>query len=296
MNSAKRGFIFSCVLAVAATLVISSSAATIRDDAPDSAYLALGAQSDFAAVGSLVAGSFYNGSGILIAPNWVLTAAHLLLFSSTATFSISGTTYSSSAVYHDPAWNGYGTNGGDFGLVKLSTPVTNIMPATLYTGGTELGLLGTYVGFGATGTGVTGYHLPPDGNRRAFQNTIDTSFNNSAQVFGSLFINPHDPAAGTPQPLEGCVAPGDSGGGAFVQVGTQFELAGVISFVGYTNGTGNSIYGNVTGASSIPAGLPWMSSIIPDLVPEPTTIALVTTGLALGAVCLRKKRFGSMRH
>ena len=33
-----------------------------------------------------------------------------------------------------------------------------------------------------------------------------------------------------PLPLEGCVAPGDSGGGVFITIDSQDYLAGVISF------------------------------------------------------------------
>ena len=73
-------------------------------------------------------------------------------------------------------------------------------------------------------------------------------------------------------PLEGCVAPGDSGGGVFISVDSQDYLAGVISFVAATNGsTANSIYGNLSGAGRVSAALPWISSV----VPEPSTFSLL---------------------
>ena len=248
--------------------VVPASASTIRDDVSDSEYQALGALSDFASVGTLV-GSLYTGCGILIAPDWVLTAAHLLTFSTSETFTINGASYTSSSLYRDPAWNGYGTNGGDFALVHLNTPVTSVTPATLF-----------------TGTGLTGYKTL-DGNKRAFQDIIDTDFNNPTNVYGSLFINPHNPSTGTAQPLEGCVAYGDSGGGVFVQVGSQYELTGVISFVASTNGPANSYYGNYSGFSRMSSGLPWIESIVPSVVPEPPASALAI-GTSLLVLCFRR--------
>jgi len=265
--------------------VVPASASTIRDDVSDSEYQALGALSDFASVGTLV-GSLYTGCGILIAPDWVLTAAHLLTFSTSETFTINGASYTSSSLYRDPAWNGYGTNGGDFALVHLNTPVTSVTPATLFTGISELGMVGTYVGYGFTGTGLTGYKTL-DGNKRAFQDIIDTDFNNPTNVYGSLFINPHNPSTGTAQPLEGCVAYGDSGGGVFVQVGSQYELTGVISFVASTNGPANSYYGNYSGFSRMSSGLPWIESIVPSVVPEPPASALAI-GTSLLVLCFRR--------
>jgi len=250
--------------------VVPASASTIRDDVSDSEYQALGALSDFASVGTLV-GSLYTGCGILIAPDWVLTAAHLLTFSTSETFTINGASYTSSSLYRDPAWNGYGTNGGDFALVHLNTPVTSVTPATLFTGTSELGMVGTYVGYGFTGTGLTGYKTL-DGNKRAFQDIIDTDFNNPTNVYGSLFINPHNPSTGTAQPLEGCVAYGDSGGGVFVAS---------------TNGPANSYYGNYSGFSRMSSGLPWIESIVPSVVPEPPASALAI-GTSLLVLCFRR--------
>ena len=208
---------------VSTTLLPASSwSVTIRDDQPDSGYINLGASQAYASVGLFVNSWGYTGSATLIAPDWILTAAHSLDAASSGTFTINGIVYASTALFRDPGWNGNAFNGYDFGLVHLSSPVFGVTPATLYAGSAEVGLTATYVGFGFTGTGLTGWKTL-DGQRRAFQNVTDGNYGNPAILLGSDFDNPHntnDNAFGDafPLPLEGAVAPGDSGGGVFLTI------------------------------------------------------------------------------
>src|SRR5277367_2434869 len=102
--------------------------ATILDDVPDSDYVALGNDPAFAAVGTFVNSWGYTGCGILIAPNWVLTAAHLLTAASSGTFTLDGTACTSTQLFTDPGWDGNASNGSDFGLVHLSSSLTPIPP------------------------------------------------------------------------------------------------------------------------------------------------------------------------
>jgi hypothetical protein len=140
-----------------------------------------------------------------------------------------------------------------------------------------LGQTGTFVGLGFTGTGLTGSHLL-DGKKRGFQDVVDVNnpnFGNTNSVFGATFDTP---ASGNALTLEGCVAPGDSGGGVFVTDGSQYYLAGVISFVASTNGNPNSAYGNISGFDSISTAMPWIIAT----VPEPSTFTMAAAfGLAL---------------
>lgn len=265
--------------------------ATIRDDVSDSSYQALAASAAYASVGMFVSNGPYTGSGVLIAPDWVLTTAHNLLLATTGTFTVGGTSYTADQLIMNPGWNnGSVFNGYDFGLAHLTSSVQAIPPATLYTGSSEMGQTGTYVGFGATGTGLTGYQTPPDNLERAFQNVIDGSFNNPSVLLGSDFDNPNTTADNwwgdaTPLPLEGCVAPGDSGGGLFITVDSQTYLAGITAFVAATDGNANADYGDLSGAGRVSAFVPWITSTIP----EPPAAALLA-GAGLILVLVRRGR------
>jgi hypothetical protein len=265
-------------LACVSVIQLSAGAATIRHDQPDSLYLDLAAQPDFAAVGKFVNSWGYTGNATLIAPNWVLTAAHVLSAASGGTFTLNGNSYASAQMVVHPNWTGNAFNGYDLALVRLNNPVGDVTPAVLYTGNSEFGQLATYVGYGFTGTGLTGWQTL-DNQKRAFQNVIDGDFGNPAVLLGSDFDNPDNPADndfGDPEPvwLEGCVAPGDSGGGVFIYDGEEAYLAGVISFVAARDGNANADYGDVSGFGRVSPFVPWVYSV----VPEPSSATLFLAG------------------
>jgi len=280
----------SGILASTSLHPTSTRAATIRDDQPDRDYLELAASPEYAPVGIFVNSWGYTGSATLIAPDWVLTGAHNLIAASAGTFTINGISYGSTELFLNPSWqNGNPLGGYDFGLVHLSASVNGVAPATLYTGSSEFGQTAAFVGFGFTGTGLTGYRTL-DQQKRAFQNIIDGDFGNPSVLLGCDFDNPHsaaDNAFGDPTPLrlEGSVAPGDSGGGVFLTIAWQTYLAGVISFVAATDGSGNSDYGDVNGFGRVSAFTPWILSTIPE-----PSVATLLAGAGFGLLFWRQFR------
>ncbi|MEO1497309.1 MAG: trypsin-like serine protease [Planctomycetota bacterium] len=292
----------------------TAGAGVIRDDVPDSQYTGLAAAPEYESVGRLTwnetSGSFL-GSGTLIADDWVLTAAHNLDGAdgagsgvSNVTFNLGGANYGIDQFILEPTWVSLGgdtvqsnfTSGWDLALVKLSEPVVGIDPAVLYTGEGELGLVGTAVGYGATGTGSTGFDAATAGTKRAGDNVIDVVgttktpgsarflFNvNNERVLGVDFDEPGNPAAGrlgsdTPLDLEYLIAPGDSGGGLFVEADGQTLLAGVTSFGQSFDADGvNSDYGDLGGFTRVSPFVEWIEETIFLVDGGPPHDAVVST-------------------
>ncbi len=258
----------------------SVQAVTIRDDQPDTGYRDLAGNPEYASVGTFSSG--LTGCATLIAPDWVLTSAHLFIQSS-GSFTLNGATYTANQLIKHPQYvRGQELQGYDIGLAHLITPVSGVTPAIRYTASLEPVYVMTFVGFGMTGTGLTGANRA-DLMPRAFQNMADGDFGNAAVLLGSDFDNPYTTADNgfgdpTPLPLEGSVANGDSGGGVFLTVGSQTYLAGVISFVAATDGSANADYGDVTGFGRVSAFNSWIDGI----TPEPSALSLA----GLGAACV----------
>ncbi|MDQ3332665.1 MAG: trypsin-like serine protease [Planctomycetota bacterium] len=110
---------------------------------------------------------------MVIAPQWVLTAAHVVADAtenSNVRFEtdpdpedndelpLSGLFGILEIHIHENYDNGMGPAGGfDIALMKLDAEISHYSPYNLFRGGQEVGRQGTPVGFGATGDGNTGY-------------------------------------------------------------------------------------------------------------------------------------------
>lgn len=267
---------------------LASSAMTIRHDVSDTSYTSFG--NSFVGVGRIG-----GGTGTLIAPNWVITAGHVAAGSSSLTFFVNGTSYSSAAggIFVNPGYNsGDLGNGRDLALVRLNSNVAGVTPYSLYTSQDEIGKVGVGVGFGQTGNGLTG-NTGGGGTKRAGRNMID-DFADTRQLalladFDSGQSGDNVIGTATQMDLEFCVAPGDSGGALFIESGGQYRLAGVTSFLWWVDGTGNADYGDGGGwmRLSDQANRDWIQQV--SGVPEPTTMVLLGAGVAAIAARRRKR-------
>lgn len=186
-----------------------------------------------------------EGHGVLIAPLWVVTAAHAIPANSDLKrVVINGISRDVERIVMHPGHKTlprtlvdqamasgeamlivvFLASSDDIALVKLTSPVMDVAPVAIYQDDDEPSKVVKIVGKGAMGTGATG-HDPGGPNRtelrRAF-NEVTSAYN---RWFCYVFDAP--PAA---LPLEGTTGNGDSGGPVLIQVGDQWSLAGLASW------------------------------------------------------------------
>ncbi|MCE5266998.1 MAG: trypsin-like serine protease [Planctomycetaceae bacterium] len=296
----RRAVVFFYTLTLLALAPFGVEASTIRADTDDSPYTSLAAQTIYSGVGQLHNyGVMTGASGSLISPQWVLTAAHAVADAGKASnlkFLLNGTTYISDRYVVFPDFDSTMLTD-DVALVHLSQPVTGVTYAALYQGTTAslLGQTATYVGYGCTGTGLTGYQLGTYGGKRAVQNVLDTigtpSFHWPPTDLVSDFDSPDGSistlGSSVALALEGSIAAGDSGGGVFATVGNATYLIGVISFLSGNDGQNDASYGDCSGCVSVAEYRNWISSTV---VPEPSSLSLVAVAAVAIGFRLRRRR------
>lgn len=204
-----------------------SPSVIIRHDRPDARYRELAAA--YPATCDVGGG----GVGALIAPRWVLTAAHVAEgvgpFSARVGFGGRGGELERQvhAVDHVVVHPGFGPSErgvvNDIALLRLAEPVRGLEPVPLYAGDDELGQRVTLVGCGDFGDGRSGPR-EADGLWRAATNTV-------LEAEGAELRFRFDaPDSGRATELEGFWGPGDSGCPCYIAVDGVAHLAGVSSY------------------------------------------------------------------
>lgn len=249
----------------------------------------LASASSFESVGMLSVGGG-TASGTLINSQWVLTAAHVIS-STGGSHNLSGTTFvihgnSLAADYAEvmPGWAGDSGSGKDLALVHLVNPFSEVNPAKYLN--QKISLAGqsvTFVGYGLSGDGLTGSLSGTGGSKRAGTNVLD--FDGSVLGLSeSIYLADFDSGQAIhnimglliPTAYESILAPGDSGGGLFMNYQGETILVGVNSFLASTTGSANSTYGNLAGFQGIEPSIAWIQSV--SQVPEPGS-------MVLGVIC-----------
>jgi secreted trypsin-like serine protease len=261
---------FAFLALACSILPLSAAAIIVRHDIPDQKYRELGERYrqtivDIAAPrrdGSVRRG---NGMGTLVAPNWVVTAAHIAagIHPSSPSSRVRGPhsvyigdrLYRVAHIFVHPDWHGE-MNGPDIALLQLAEPAKEGQPACLYPDTDESGQITTVVGSGDSGTGLTG-PVPGETILRGATDRIDP-VQPGEPVLSWTFRAPDDAAA---TGLDGISGPGDSGGPAFLMHQGRLCVAG-ISSAGDGHGRGPGRYGAQEFYTRVSSFRPWLEEVM----------------------------------
>lgn len=276
-----RRLLFVALLAISFT----ASAVVIRSDVSDAKYRV--PASAFPALVDMPG----EGHGVLIAPQWVVTAAHaapMQMQGMEDEVSIGGVARKVKRVIAYPGYKklpnqlitgalasgdlskvwAFLASSNDIALIELASPVADVTPVPLYRGNKEVGMTVELGGKGATGNGTKGQY-PHSSHRTVLRRAFNVIVGADARYVWYRFDPP--PSA---LPLEGITGSGDSGGPLLVGDGSSRQLVGLASWSKYPPGHPflskwapgrpfvEGLYGEIVYAVRISSYIQWIKSVI----------------------------------
>ncbi|ALS98232.1 trypsin-like serine protease [Lacimicrobium alkaliphilum] len=257
-------------------LVVSlgASAIVIRQDVDDSNYRVQA--SEFSALADMPG----EGHGVLVAPQWVVTAAHAITWQSEIKqITIAGISRDVERILIHPGYKAPSeklreqalatwdwtlfrvllSSSDDIALLKLTQPVTDVSPVAINRSNDEFGKIIKIIGKGATGNGVSGYEFSS-----SHRTELRRAFNNVTSADGRWLCYVFDKPADA-LPLEGGSGNGDSGGPVLIQAEKGWLLAGLTSWsdLQSTNRTPGR-YGQISCNVRLSHYKDWIESVISE--------------------------------
>lgn len=257
----------------ALTASVTASAVVTRHDVDDAKYRV--APAEFAALADMP----NEGHGVLIAAQWVITAAHTISHRQ-AEVAIAGLARKIERIIIHPGYktlpsaliaqamqSGDATKAMEFqaanddiALIKLAAPVTDVEPALIYQAKDELGMRIKIIGKGATGNGIDG-QVPHGGNRTSLRRAFNTITHADNRWLAYVFNAP-----ATALPLEGMSGNGDSGGPVLIEKNGRWMVAGLAAWK-YVQGDPKQFrpatYGQIGYNVRLSHYVDWIESVMP---------------------------------
>jgi Trypsin len=237
------------LLLAAGCAALPAPALLIRPDREDAEYLELASR-----YGSALALQ-PEGEGVLIAPRWILTAAHraqAIKHTPRYKLRIDGAEHEVAAAHVHPGWRA-GDSSNDIGLLQLRTDVKGIEPTPIYRVEDEAGKTVVLVGHGATGM-IGARATAKDGRKRAAINTVDRLRARTLE----LDLKGVDEASD----LQGAITPGESGAPLYADGTDGLSVLGIACCIDDRNGDGLRNTGDRDIFARVAAFAGWIDSVL----------------------------------